>query len=289
MSSQPDSAGNGNAQLRTQAHGRSHQVLNQPRQLRLMVAVKAYPSISTTYDELVCCAGITEAHEWVRLYPVPYRDLPGQKQFEKGDIIEVLVERREAHKDDRPESWRPRLDTMRITGNVPVNDNWRSRLSWIAPTVLPGFGELLLKQQSENKSLGAFRLNKILGVKVKPDTRTWTSAQMATINQKDLFSEKQPLEKVPFRFQLGFEDEAGAKHWLSVIDWEFFQLWRKERDRFHDENKAAEQVKKKLEWITAGDKDVIAFAGNLGDPRMRRSFMILGFCYPKMELQRTLL
>lgn len=253
-----------------------------------MVAVKAYPSISTKYDELVCCAGITDSKEWVRLYPVPYRDLPGQKQFQKGDVIEVQVERRASHKDDRPESWRPRLDTMRIVDHVGVEDNWRRRLDWIEPTILAGFAELRDKQQSENKSLGAFRPNKVLGVRVKQESSSWSDAQLATINQKDFFSEKEPLEKVPYRFQLGFTDERGADHWLSVIDWEFFQLWRKERDRFQNEEKAADQVRKKIEWIVAGDKDVIAFAGNLGNPAMRKSFMILGFCYPKLDPQQSL-
>jgi len=82
--------------------------------LRLLVTVKAYPSVSTKYNELVCCAGITEDRQWVRLYPVPYRDLPNHTQFQKYDIVEVTCERREAHKDNRPESWRPRLDTMRV-------------------------------------------------------------------------------------------------------------------------------------------------------------------------------
>jgi hypothetical protein len=259
------------------------------KKLRLMVAVKAYPSISKNYDELVCCAGVTDDHHWVRLYPVPYRDLPGQKQFQKGDIIDVVVERRDAHKDNRPESWRPRLDTMRIVGHVPVEDNWQSRMTWITPTMLRGFAELLERQQSENMSLGAFRPSRYLGVKVTDDAGTWTDAQIATINQKDLFSKKEPLEKVPFRFQLGFEDEHGGEHWLSIIDWEFFQLWRRERDKFRDPVKAADQVRKKIEWINAGDKDVIALAGNLGNPAMRRSFMILGFCYPKIDPQQQLL
>jgi hypothetical protein len=62
--------------------------------LRLLVTVKAYPSVSTKYNELVCCAGITEDRQWVRIYPVPYRDLPNHTQFQKYDIVEVTCERR---------------------------------------------------------------------------------------------------------------------------------------------------------------------------------------------------
>lgn len=52
-------------------------------------------------------------------------------------------------------------------------------------------------------------------------------------------SEEEPLEKVPYRFRLGFLDERDKEHWLSVVDWEFYQLWRKERDRF--KSKAGER------------------------------------------------
>jgi hypothetical protein len=257
--------------------------------LRLLVTVKAYPSVSTKYNELVCCAGITEDRQWVRLYPVPYRDLPNHTQFQKYDIVEVTCDRREAHKDNRPESWCPRLDTMRVIGHLDVNrGDWSERLKWVEPTLLPGFAELSDLQENENKSLGAFRPGKILGVEVTPEKSEWTDAQIAAINQTDLFSDKEPLEKVPFRFRLGFEDERGKPHWLSVIDWEFFQLWRKERDRFRSEEKAAEQVKKKIETIAGADNDLILFAGNLANPAMRRSFMILGCCYPKKKQQTEL-
>ncbi len=214
--------------------------------LRLLVTVKAYPSVSTKYNELVCCAGITEERKWVRLYPVPYRDLPNHTQFQKYDIVEVTCERREAHKDNRPESWCPKLDTMRVIGHLDVNrGDWSERLKWIEPTVLRGFGELSELQAKENKSLGAFRSGKILGVEVAAEKSEWSDAQLAAINQTDLFSAKEPLEKVPYRFRLGFEDELGQPHWLSVIDWEFFQLWRKERDRFRSGENHAGQVRKK--------------------------------------------
>jgi len=256
--------------------------------LKLMVTVKAYPSPSTKYEETVCCAGITEDREWVRLYPVPYRDLPGQGQFKKYDIVEVIAERREPHKDDRPESWRPRLDTMKITGHVEAKGNWQARFDWVRPTLLKGYAELLELQQSDNLSLGAFRPNKILGIKVKHEEARWSEAQKAAILQSHLFSDKEPLEEVPYRFQIGFEDEIGKPHWLSVIDWEFFQLWRKERDRLGRPEAAAEQVERKLQEISSSEKDLILFAGNQANPARRKSFMILGCFWPKFDAQGQL-
>ncbi len=268
------------------------QASNKKTRLRLIVTVKAYPSVSIRYNELVCCAGITEDKKWIRLYPVPYRSLPQWQQFEKYDIIEVDVERRDFHKDNRPESWRPLLDSLKKIGKVETTrGNWDARLEWIKPTLLSGFAELQALQESENKSLGAFRPSRILDIEVSPDKEEWTPEQQAALNQGDLFDgfDRDPIEKVPYRFRIGFLDERGKDHWLSVIDWEFFQLWRKERDRFQSEEKAAEQVRKKLEWVCAGDKDLILYAGNLANPVMRKSFMILGCCYPKDDPQMTFL
>jgi len=255
-----------------------------------MVTVKAYPSVSIRYKELVCCAGILENGDWVRLYPVPYRQLPTWQQFEKYDVIEVDVERRAAHKDNRPESWMPILDTLKKIDHVPTNKgNWDARLKWIKPTLLKGYAELTSLQETENKSLAAFKPSRILDIEVSPDAGEWTPAQQSALDQRELFDgfDKEPIEKVPYRFRIGFLDEIGKDHWLSVIDWEFFQLWRKERDRLGSEEKAAEQVRKKLEWITSGDRELILYAGNLANPIMRKSFMILGCCYPKDDPQLT--
>jgi hypothetical protein len=257
--------------------------MGETARLRLLVTVKAYPSISTKYNELVCCAGVTPDNKWVRLYPVPYRDLPEHKQFQKYDIIEVTCERRGDHKDNRPESWCPRLDTVKFHGHINTKPgDWSERLQWIEPSVSGGFAEILREQEAQNKSLGAFRPKEVLGIEVTPEASEWSDAQIAAINQGDLFSQKEPLEKVPFRFRVGFLDELDKEHWLSVIDWEFFQLWRKERNKLGSEAQAAEQVRKKLEQVVNPGNDLVLFVGNLANPLMRKSFMILGCCWPKL-------
>jgi hypothetical protein len=48
------------------------------KQIRLVVTVKSYPQPSSRYHESVCVAGIrrdTRDPQWVRLYPVQFRDL----------------------------------------------------------------------------------------------------------------------------------------------------------------------------------------------------------------------
>lgn len=51
------------------------------RNLRVLITVKTYPIPSSKYDELVCTAGVTEAGDFVRLYPINFLDLPYDKQY----------------------------------------------------------------------------------------------------------------------------------------------------------------------------------------------------------------
>jgi hypothetical protein len=53
------------------------------------------------YGESVCVAGVrldTETPQWVRLFPVAFRDLPGHQQFEKYDVVSLRAQR---HSTDR--------------------------------------------------------------------------------------------------------------------------------------------------------------------------------------------
>jgi len=258
------------------------------RKLKLLVTVKAYPAPSTRYEETVCCAGIDKALGWVRLYPVPYRDLKGADQFKKYDVLEVVARKRDPAKDNRAESWVPELDTLKVVGHLGAQKNWSARMEWIRPTLLGGYADLLRRQEEDGVSLGAFRPANVTGAEAVPEPERWSVKQKNAIRQGNLFSAKEPLEFVPYRFRLSFEDEEGRPHRLSIIDWEFFQLWRKERDRFGEGEKAAEQVRKKIEQVSSAQNDLFLFAGNQGHPAKRRTFMILGCCYPRKERQMQL-
>ena len=50
-----------------------------PKKTRVFITVKAYPTLSYKYDELVCTAGITDEGKWMRIYPVPFRHLEWEK------------------------------------------------------------------------------------------------------------------------------------------------------------------------------------------------------------------
>lgn len=60
--------------------------------VEMLVTVKAYPVVSQRYREAVCVAGVrtdTKTPEWVRLFPVCFRDLPEDRQFTKYQHIRL--------------------------------------------------------------------------------------------------------------------------------------------------------------------------------------------------------
>lgn len=67
---------------------------------RILITVKTYPTLSTKYGELVCSAGLREDGSWIRIYPVPFRNLEEYQKFEKYRIIEAQVIRNP--RDDTP-------------------------------------------------------------------------------------------------------------------------------------------------------------------------------------------
>lgn len=85
------------------------------RRARIMITVKTYPELSAKYREASCVAGIRldqGAPQHVRVFPVPFRLLKEDSQFAKYSIVEVDVQRH--HQDRRPESLRPKLETLKV-------------------------------------------------------------------------------------------------------------------------------------------------------------------------------
>lgn len=87
--------------------------------LDFVVTVKAYPAVGMKTGEAVCVAGVTAEGEprWVRLFPVPFRDLPEAMQFKKWQRIKLQVRR--PRNDPRPESWSPVVSTLEVVGDLP--------------------------------------------------------------------------------------------------------------------------------------------------------------------------
>lgn len=76
----------------------------------MLITVKAYPNPSRTLAEAACIAGVDREHNFVRLYPLPFRNLEDDQQFRKYQWIRLRA--RKARTDPRPETLRPELASI---------------------------------------------------------------------------------------------------------------------------------------------------------------------------------
>ena len=192
---------------------------------KVLITVMTYPHPSQGYQELVCTAGVTEDGEWVRLYPIDYRYRPSHQKFQKYQWVEVELAERGEGNDQRKESRKPSLDSIRLLGERldTKNNIEESNPDW--------------KPEWQNV-LNQFQL---FGPQPKP------------------------LAKIPFKFSCVFECEDSSKpHNAMIEDWELGVLYLKEVDRLGTEQRAAESVKNKFfDELCAPDKDTQFFMGTV--------------------------
>jgi hypothetical protein len=248
---------------------------------RILVTVKAYPNPSRTYGETVCVAGIDiDTKKWIRLYPIPYRDLDEDKKFKKYTIIEVRAIK--AKDDKRPESFRVDAGSIKKIGYLDPKDSWAGRKKIVLPTADKSFCDILKQNASNKKSLGIFKPKNIDFVACKAKARN-ERARAACYAQLTFFDKrKQAIEPIPFEFRYQFfcEDEPSCPgHNLMIIDWEIGQAYRNWRHRYKSEDHLLKMIRKRwLDLMCAPKNDTYFFVGNMH--RFPTTFMILGTFYP---------
>lgn len=249
---------------------------------KVLVTVKAYPNPSKKYGETICVAGIDlKNNKWIRLYPIPFRDLDDEKKFKKYNIIEVKVKR--PSDDKRLESFKVDIDTIKVVDFLDTKDKWERRKDIVLPTVDKSMCEILQKSEKEDKSLGMFRPKNIDFVwgesrAKNQDAREACYAQLSFLNKQ-----KNAPEVIPYDFRYRFfcdNEPLCQGHNYSIIDWEIVQAYRDWRWKYKSESILLEKIKER--WLTricSSKNDVYFFAGNL--KRFRDKFMILGVFYPQ--------
>lgn len=251
--------------------------------LRMLVTVKAYPSISKRKGETVCVAGLRVIPDggvrWARLWPVPFRDMDLAGRFSTWQWIELDTQR--TAKDRRPESWQPLVDSILVEEKVDTRGGWRERMRILEPAILSSMCELRRRQAVDGTSLGAFRPNKITAV-TTDQNEPWSSEQHAVAAQPSLLMpDKRPLEWIPTRFRYeyrcGDAEPACNGHAQTVVDWGLLQLYRNSA-RMHGPEKAKADVVTKMEEIAGPAKDTILLVGNQHQAPL--GWMIIGMVYP---------
>ena len=62
-----------------------------PQETEAIVIIKAAPQVGEKHGETVCCAGIGLDGHWLRLYPVPFRDLEKKNNFVVGTASNLNI------------------------------------------------------------------------------------------------------------------------------------------------------------------------------------------------------
>lgn len=264
------------------------------RSLKVLITVKTYPIPSSKYDELVCTAGVTEEGEFIRLYPINFRDLPYHQQYKKYQWIEVDVNRHES-RDIRKESYRPVNETLR-TISEPIRSksgNWNERKQYVLKKEAKSLDELKEQFNMDQTSLGIFKPRVIEDLVVSPVSSTWKPEFLAALKQGRLWEDRtaslQPLRKVPhtFRYKFKCNDERCNGHKLSIHDWELGSLYWKMIDQGNSDAEAVELVRFKFfDELCSEKNDTYFFVGTTKD--RFNSWIVLGVFYPKKQDTRDL-
>lgn len=245
-----------------------------------MIVVKAPPHISTKYQETVCSAGVTEDGEWIRLYPLNFRKLPVSKWFKKYQWIEVEVEK---HNDPRPESFRPKIDTLRLGGKLDTKNNWAKRKEILLPVAVSSMEEVYRNFQDEYTSLAVFKPKEVTDLIMVPAKERSASAERIQ-NQINLFEgAPKQLDHIEYKFKYNFScyDEDCTGHSMTIEDWEIQELYRFAIGKFGEY-----AIDKILDYVKVGwldnmwseKHDSYLIVGNMA---RTKSFIVLGVFRPK--------
>lgn len=257
---------------------------------KVLITVLTYPHPSRKHQELVCTAGVTEEHEWVRLYPIDLRYRPNHQQFRKYQWIELGLAARGSGSDNRRESRQPDLDSITILSEpLPVTKGWHERRTIIDK--LPHYTVRQLSElyETDRVSLGVVRPSEVIDLKVEESPREWKADWQAVLNQFNLFEgPPKALRKLPYKFTYKFrcEDSGDRIHSAMVEDWELGVLFFREAQRLSDERAAAESVRRKfLEEICGSGRDTRFFMGTVFP---YNTWVVIGTFWPPKQLQAPL-
>jgi hypothetical protein len=234
-----------------------------------------------------CTAAITDAGEWLRLFPVPYRRLHASQQFRKYQWIEVGVTRA---KDPRPESHRISQETLKIRSAVlPSANHWQARKEVVFPLKSQSMCELRRRRDKDgHPTLGIFKPGTIDRLVIKASkSADWTQGEREIMKQGDLFNSEpdELLEKIPFEFTYEFrcaDEPACNGHAMKCTDWELGQSWRKWRQDYGDDWRDA--FKGKYETEMRDRFDTHFYVGTVN--QHPSEWIVVGLFYPLSEPPR---
>ena len=254
---------------------------------KVLIAVKTYPNPSARYDETVCTAAVTESSKWLRIYPVPYRNLPPDKQYKKWQWVEIGLAQRGYQNDPRPESREPDAKSIRLLGEpLPSKNAWEARRQIIDKMPHSTLSQLREQWDADRTSLGIIRPVEVLDLEVKQGEKNWAPKHEARMAQPLLFGKRKVLHRIPFYFHYVFrcEDER-EPHRLMLEDWELGVLFLRERESKGEESAVKSVRHKFLDDLCSKNKDTRFFVGTR---HPLNQWLVIGVFYPPMKPDQDL-
>jgi hypothetical protein len=255
---------------------------------RILILAKTYPSPSAKHTETSCVAGINEQGKMRRLYPVPFRMVSEDQQFQKWQWIEVRIEKSSA--DHRPESHKIYVDTIKAGDVVASAKGWSSRRPWWerVPT-FADFQAMDDARQTRGISLALLCPMRLLKLEISPvDNPEWTDEELTKLvqqqSQGDLFSADEErkqlklLQKLPYDFHYHYvcdtaDGERTYRH--KIVDWEIGMLYRNCRRQHGAGWEVPFRAKLEEEFAK---KDLMFMMGNIH--RFQHQWLIISLFYP---------
>ncbi len=253
----------------------------------IFVVAKTYPTVSKKYKELVCTAGINKNGEWIRIYPIPFRNLEEYKQFQKYTWISAEIIPNPS--DPRPESYKINTSSIEILEHVPPEKDWviRRQLILERSRVYTNLREIIEKANDGNQlSLCTFLPTKYLGVEIvenqakeptEEEQKAFKNANRSLFDTNVCEVEFTAMPHIPYKFKIKFEDDEGTISSMSVIDWEFSQLYLKYAK---EPELGSKKVKEKIESYFK--RDMHLFLGTMRQMHgwTKNPYTIIGVFYP---------
>lgn len=263
---------------------------------RVLVTVKAAPQLSAKYRETVCVAGIHlpefGAPELIRLYPIPFRYLNEDQQFQKYDIRTFNLALNA--NDARPES-------RKVVFQGPVEREqhlppWRERTEIVEQIEQRTMCELLraARAKAPGPSLGLVTPKEVEKILVRPTPQLTDEDRKARNRAHDqqelnVFGEAESavtkvLEPPPFSAHLKYrcDDRQCPGHVQGIIDWELTALQRKVKRLGGGDGEIQRAIEYRFLEVPTQSKRVLrVFVGN--QAKRRHVFGVLGLYYPERK------
>lgn len=185
------------------------------------ILVKALPQVGERHGETVCVAAVDPYRNWLRLYPIAFRQLEDRQKFTRWDRIQFKWRLPEVQRDNRVESRNVDQQSIKVVGSLRSG----ARAAFLAPMVV----QSTKKERSEGRSLALIQ---------PEDPQFFTRRRTAEAMQKrqdeyakllkspDLFAAKEliPLKPAPYEFGYRYRDDDGM-HECLCHDWEIEQTY----------------------------------------------------------------